>query len=55
MFGTENLQTNLDAMRGVEDQRVAEARTEQEEAEAYEDGVLLSRAAAAKRERNAGK
>lgn len=49
LLGTENFQTNLDVMRGVEDARIVTARLEDEEADALEDGIVLSQAAAAKR------
>jgi len=50
LMGADNLQRNLDVMRGAEDARIATAKLEQEEADALADGVVLSRAAAAKRD-----
>ena len=49
LMGTENLKANLDVMRGAEDARIAQAKAEAEEEDALADGVVLSRAAAAKR------
>jgi hypothetical protein len=50
-LGFENLQRNVDSMRGVEAGRQAEARLEEEEAQAAAAGIVTGQAALKKRER----
>jgi len=52
LLGAENVKRNVDVMRGAEDARISTARLEEEEEEALRDGVVLSQAAAAKRDRD---
>ena len=52
LLGTENLQRNIDVMRGAQNARISEAELDQEERDALADGVILSQAAAAKQKRN---
>ena len=50
LLGTENLQRNLNIMRGVEAERIAQTKEDVELEQAERDGILMSPAAAARRE-----
>ena len=51
LMGAENLQRNLDVMRGAEDARISEAKLEQEMDDALADGIVLGSAGLQQRDR----
>ena len=51
MMGTENLQRNLDLMRGAEHERIADTKTFEESLDAEQQGIAMTPASAKKRAR----
>lgn len=51
-LGVENIDKNINVMRGAEDDRIMATKREVEEEEALRDGILLSRSAQKKRDKS---